>query len=281
MTQDWLRIKQAREDLTDYLIHWTRGSNVEGVNRSPFEVLKSILECGYLKPSFAPRTSVFASGSGRRTIRGPHPAVCFTEQPLGAFVESCDTLPSRYKPYAVAVRKDRLFEYGGRPVIYGDEGILESLPDEQKFLWVRFQPMPISSFGGYPIDWTHEREWRSTVNDCEVPGYGAYLTDGVPLLLPPTGRNLFLPWVLVRSKSEAVELRGWLNDLPEYTGTNALMREYRGKLQYTPIVPLEIVSDMLSRGESLWTRIDTLPYSELEPGLAGQFERLGWNIIAP
>ena len=203
MTQHWVRIKKARDDLTDYLIHWTRGSNVDGVGKSPFEVLQSILECGYLRPSFAPRTSVFAGAPERHTVRGPCPAVCFTEQPLSAFVKSCDALTDRYKPYAVALRKDRLFEYGGRPAIYGDEVLLSSLPDDQKYLWVRFQPIPNSDFAGYPIDWTHEREWRSTVNDYEVAGRGAYSSDGVPLLLPPTKKNLFLPWVLVSSESEA------------------------------------------------------------------------------
>ena len=276
MPQHWLRIKQARDDLTDYLIHWTRDSNVHGVNKSPFEVLQSILACGYLKPSFAPRTSAFASGPVRYTVRGPRPAVCFTEQPLSAFLKSCDALPDRYNPYAVAVRKDRLFEYGGRPVIYGDEDFLHSVPDHQKFLWVRFQPTPNSNLGGYPIDWTHEREWRSTVNDCEVTGHGAYLTDGVPLLLP-TDSNLFLPWVLVRSKAEATEMRRWLNGLPNYAGSNILMRQYRANLRYIPIIPLDVVAERLSNRESSWARIDTLPYSDLDPEVAEQFERLGWN----
>lgn len=277
MPQNWLKIKKARSDLTDYLIHWTRSSNADGVRRSPFEVLQSILECGYLKPSFATRTSAFASGPGRHTVRGPRPAVCFTEQPLSAFLNSCGALPNRYKPYAVAVKKDRLFEYGGRPVIYGDSNLLHSLPDHQKFLWVPFQPTPNASLGGYPIDWTHEREWRSTVNNYNASAHGAYLTDGVPLLLPPTESNLFLPWVLVRSRAEAVEMRRWMNCLPDYAGSNVLMSLYRAKLRHTPIIPLDVVAERLSNGESLWARIDTLPYSELEPEVAEQFERLGWD----
>ena len=276
MTQHWLWIKQAREDLTDYVIHWTRGSNEAGVEKSPFQVLQSILECGYLKPSFAPRTSALG-GRPRDTIRGPSPAVCFTEQPLSAFAKSCRALSDRYIPYAVAVRKDRLFEYGGRPVIYGDASLLDSLPEHQRFLWVRFQPIPNPQFGGYPIDWTHEREWRSTVNEYSVPDRGAYSTDGVPLLLPPTDTKLFLPWVIVKSESEATEMRRWIKCLPKYEGCNALMRTYRTNLAYAPIMPLDVVVDRLSRGESSWARIDTLPYSELEPDVAERFSHLGWN----
>lgn len=279
MTQNWLRIKQARTDLTDYLIHWTRQSNLDGANKPPFEVLKSIVECGYLRPSFAPRTSAFGSGVSRRTVHGPNPVVSFTEQPLSAFLQSCDALPDRYQPYAIAVRKDRLFEYGGRPVIYGDEHLLQSLPDHQKFLWVSFDPMPEPSLGGYPLDWTHEREWRSTVNDHEVTGLGAYLTDGVPLQLPPTTSNRYLPWIIVSSKNEAAELRRWITCLPEYVGSNALQQEYRSNLQFIPIIPLDEVRLRLSRGCHSWARIDTLPFAELEPGVAQQFERLGWSLI--
>ncbi len=278
MTQDWLKIKQSRSDLSDYLIHWTRDSSVDGVTKSPFEVLKSILKCGYLRPSFAPRTSVFGRGT-RRTVRGPHPVVCFTEQPLSAFVKSCNTLPDRYRPYAVAVRKDRLFEYGGRPVVYGDEDLLGSLPEHEKFLWVAFNPIPKSSLGGYPLDWTHEREWRSTVNDYKVTGLGTYLTDGVPLLLPQTDSHRYLPWVIVSSTDEAAEMRRWVESLGEYKGANVLQREYHRNLRYVPIVPLDEVRMRLSKGENSWARIDTLPYSELEPSIAEQFEHLGWGGI--
>ncbi len=58
MPSDWLKIKQARPDVTDYLIHWTRGKVEDGHVVTPFHMLKTIVQCGYLMPSFAPRTRV-------------------------------------------------------------------------------------------------------------------------------------------------------------------------------------------------------------------------------
>ena len=69
----------------------------------------------------------------------------------------------------------------------------------------------------------------------------------------------------------------WLNGLSNYPGSNILMRQYRANLRYTPIIPLAVVVERLSNGEPSWARIDTLPYSELDPEVAAQFERLGWN----
>ena len=129
MAPDWLQIKKSRPDLTDYLIHWTREQTIDGNTLPAFQVLKQIVLCGTLRPSFAPRHRVTVGGV-QNTIRGPHAAVCFTEQPLDAFIKSCETLPDRYRPYGVAVRKDALFRLGARPVTYGDEGLLNALPEE-------------------------------------------------------------------------------------------------------------------------------------------------------
>ena len=262
MPPDWVRIRQAREDLTNYLIHWTRDASENGKRKPAFEVLRTILECGYLIPSFAPRASVIASRPPRGTVHGSTPVVCFTEQPISSFIKSCQTLADRYKYYGVAVHKDGLFKYGGRPVIYGDESLLESLPDEYKHLWVGFQPIPNPSFRNYPIDWTHEREWRATVNEM-------YLDDGVPLLLPPTNKPASPPWILVKSRAEAGEMRNWIKDLPPYTGENGMIKEYRESLPSAPIIPLEVVQSKLPAGEQKWARLDTLPLEEIDPDSAG------------
>ena len=81
MPADWLKIRQARSGVTDYLIHWTRRAiNADGDYESAFDVLKAIIQCGCLRPSFSPKTRVTVGGR-ENTIRGPHPAVCFTERP--------------------------------------------------------------------------------------------------------------------------------------------------------------------------------------------------------
>ena len=141
MPQDWLKIKKARPDLTDYVIHWTRPQRIDGKSVKTFDVLKLILQSGLLKPTFAPRNRVTVGGKNN-TIKGEYPAVCYTEQPMSAFIMSCDALGGRYRPYGIAVRKDRLFDYGGRPVLYGDEDLFDALPDKLQYLWTRFQPIP-------------------------------------------------------------------------------------------------------------------------------------------
>jgi hypothetical protein len=180
----WRQIRQARGDLTDYVIHWTRGAVVNGKWLDVFEILKEIVRTGYLVPSFAPRAS-WTVGGANRTIQGPTPAVCFTEQPLGDFIDSCRVLPGRYSAYGVVLHKWHLYAYGGRPVMYGDEALLASLPDGYKYLWVRYNPIPAGDLGTFPVDWTHEREWRSVVREVTCGAFGKSPTEGVPLLLPP------------------------------------------------------------------------------------------------
>lgn len=242
MPKDWLRIRQARTDVTDYLIHWTSSAkDVNGQYASPLDVLRSIVRCGYLLPSFAPKTRATVAGR-EDTIRGPHPAVCFTEQPLCSFVQSCGVLPNRYQPYAVAIRKDRLFVYGGRPAVYGDESPLAALPPHWKYLWVQYDPVPNEALGGYPLDWTHEREWRARAIKYSYGSVGTSTEEGIPLLLPPRVAVpqpiWYLPWILVKDKSEVGPFREFIATLPGYTGPSGIMRLYFELLKKAPIVSL-------------------------------------------
>src|SRR5687768_3165021 len=80
--KDWQRIRQQRHDLTDYVVHLTKATcrQVDGkyVTRTGRQVLKQILEDGHIKATFAP----YRNKDDQRTVRGPDPAVCLTEQPL-------------------------------------------------------------------------------------------------------------------------------------------------------------------------------------------------------
>src|SRR3990172_6655454 len=108
MPKDWRAVRIARADLTDYVVHWTRPHSVQGKVVSAFDTLKLIVACGYLRASYAPKHRATVGGQ-ENTIKGPHPAVCFTEQPLDAFIRSCSALPSRYTPYGVALHKWHLY----------------------------------------------------------------------------------------------------------------------------------------------------------------------------
>jgi hypothetical protein len=220
----WERIRKARTDITDYVIHWVRRKYEEGEYVKPIEALLTIIKCGHLKPSFALRPSIY-DRSKRPTVKGPYPAVSFTEQTFENFVISCKILQDRYSPYGIALYKRALYQYGGRPVIYGSEDILGErvrpnepgyeegkeiykggLPKDYQYLWFRYQPIP--NVDGYVVDWTHEREWRCRVNIYYDAKLGCTPKEGVPLLLPAVYNHeikkeaRYLPKILVSCKSE-------------------------------------------------------------------------------
>lgn len=222
--KDWEAIRKARPDITDHLIHWVRPKRDGGEYKRPLEILVDIIESGYLKPTFATRTSIYDS-SRRPTIKGPYPAVCFTEQSLDCFLKSCQVLPRHYYPYGVALNKRALYQYGGRPIIYGPEEMLgirlspsadgyesgkdifkDGLPKEYQYLWMRYQPIPNQD--GYVVDWTHEREWRCLVASHHDSKFGDTPGEGIPLLLPGVYNHelkktiYYLPKILVRSEDD-------------------------------------------------------------------------------
>lgn len=280
--KDWERIRNARTDVTDYVIHWIKGRYEEGKKIQPFIILIDILNCGYLKPSFGIRSSIYDK-SKRPTIKGPYPAVCFTEQTLDNFVKSCKVLPNRYSLYGIALHKRALYQYGGRPVIYGTENILgqvltphelgyekdreiykDGLSKEHQYLWVRYEPVPNPD--GYVIDWTHEREWRCRVKAPYHALEGSLPEEGVPILLPAvygSGQWIrFFPRILVSKKEEKellVEIikassPTWMTECK-----NEYLRNYLEQLPRTPIVALEEVEEHLEAGEHQWARLETVP----------------------
>ena len=163
--------------------------------------------------------------SKRPTIKGPYPAACFTEQSLKCFVESCKVLPTHYHPYSIALHKRALYQYGGRPVIYGSEDILgkllqpneagyetdkeiykNGLPIDHQYLWARYQPIPNED--GFVVDWTHEREWRCRIHIYHDVELGTTPNEGIPILLPAIydySREKwihYLPKIIVAKTSE-------------------------------------------------------------------------------
>lgn len=177
------RANNTRYDLSDRLIHFVRplkidepdapefpehmgwGNMAEDVAFSPFFLLRCILRQGRIWASWSVRGK-------RRTIYGPRPAVCFTEMPIPAFLQSGRARAARgqkMSPYGLVVPKDQLFKLGARPVIYALAGAGDAeegrhgerrfpprmLPLREQFRFVTFDP---SHSRG--VDWTHEREWR-------------------------------------------------------------------------------------------------------------------------
>lgn len=275
-SRHWKRIREARHDLTDYVIHWTKEQYEKNSRSSAFEVLLEIVRCGYLKPTFAIMTPVLRNPTPRPTIKGPYPAVCFTEQTLDCFLESCRS-SSRYRPYGVALHKWALHNYGGRPVIYASEDMLgrkltveekgyqegkeiytDGLHVEYQYLWVRYEPIP--EHEGYPIDFTHEREWRCRPRPSYHPGI-----DEVPLLLPVTlsGDKVvsYLPRLLVNKTTEKEKLTCIIKEKSlswkEMCDTRYL-KEYYDVLPSVKIVALEEVEEHLQAGDKRWARLENI-----------------------
>lgn len=237
--KDWERIRKERPDITDYVIHWVRPKYEGGKVTKSLTILIDIIESGYLKPTFATRPSIY-DRSKRPTVRGPYPAVCFTEQSLENFIKSCEVLPSHYHPYGIALYKRALYQYGGRSVIYGSEDILgellrpgepgyeagkeiykNGLPKEYQYLWMRYEPIPNEH--GYAVDWTHEREWRCRVGVFHDVELGTTPDEGVPLLLPGVydyehhTSVHYLPKILVHKTEEKELVEELINELsPEW-----------------------------------------------------------------
>jgi hypothetical protein len=117
------------------------------------------------------------------------------------------------------------------------------LSEEDKYLWVRYDPTSDPRFG-YSIDWTHEREWRAKVNRFYFLDWGLTPKEGVPLVLPPSfsEHRLPRPVVIVKTSEEATDLRRWFAALPAYQGGNGFVKklyENRGNLH---VVALESVT---------------------------------------
>lgn len=171
-----------RFDLSDWLIHFFRDIDFDGKNSivyvehmgwgninedskySSLFMLRCAIRSGRLWATWSYRNNV-------RTIYGPDPAVCFTEMPIAAFLETGEARHRRgeaMSPFAIIFPKKDVFNAGANPVIYGldnkgywapsgkDGGprIIDSqiLPEREQYRYVSYNPGS--------IDWSHEREWR-------------------------------------------------------------------------------------------------------------------------
>lgn len=131
MNHTLLKIIASREDISDYLFHFTKGSNA-------FDTLIKIVDDKQLKD---------VNNNG---------VICFTEAPVSLLknmfaIFSSYTEPM-YSPYGVAIKKQDLFQLGARPVIYGTIEEKEQLPDTMKWRFEEYIPNI--------KDFTWLREWR-------------------------------------------------------------------------------------------------------------------------
>jgi hypothetical protein len=152
-----------RLDLSNYLIHFTKGENVDDENGA-YANLKSIIQQKELK-------------SNNGDIRGGYKCVCFTEAPIDCLKETCGIVcfdgQKKYSNYGLMIPKIDIYKIGGRPVIYSDEADFDLLPDKMKYRYVRFEPLKKIKDTNSNLDFTWEREWRinSSVDLRELSNY--------------------------------------------------------------------------------------------------------------
>lgn len=160
--------------------HWGHSSIPEDVDMPAFFLLRHCIRQGRMWATWSYRGNA-------RTIYGPRAAVCFTDMPIPAFIETSRTRWERGQaiaPYALVLPKPAMFDAGARPVIYGlstdanpsidrssGDRLLPSsaLPLMEQYRYVAYDP----SSGR--LDWAHEREWRWP---CDEPPW--FDPDGIP-----------------------------------------------------------------------------------------------------
>lgn len=136
-----------RDDLSDRLIHLTRGSSEDPKKNREESVgnLISILDSGALK-------------GGNGFIKGGYICACFSEAPVSKLpyiIANSVVHKFKYSPYGVMVEKRWFYQQGGRPVVYGPPEDFDLLPEEMKHRYVQ-----LHLGKPYDIDFTWEREWR-------------------------------------------------------------------------------------------------------------------------
>lgn len=141
-----LEILQSREDLSDYVFHFTKGRNAK-------DTLVKILCNGSIK-------DINKKGY-----------ICFSETPI-TMLPSMFQLFKRYDdplyaPYGIGIRRNKLYDAGGRPVIYGVHEERALLPPELQWRFVPLYP------DCYDFSWLREwripvAEFRLTYNNCFV-----------------------------------------------------------------------------------------------------------------
>lgn len=170
-----------RFDLSDYLIHFFRDVDMMGPNAIAMpEYLgwHSLAEGTFYPAIFMLRAALrngrlwatWSYRKGVRTIYGPSPAVCFTDMPIAAFIETSrerHACGEAMGEMALVFPKAEMRALGARPAIYGlsedstvwPRGIdggprvfpTDVLPSHEQYRYIT---------DTYPIDWSHEREWR-------------------------------------------------------------------------------------------------------------------------
>jgi len=137
-----------RSDLSQWVVHFVRSTTLVSPTHlgGAAEILDGIFSEWRIRPSLHEYVTRYC----------PDGAACFYDAPPSVWSAIAATNPSGRPPIGVICHKNKIWELGGRPVIYTDTFDSNVWPEQERFRCVftdlRRKPQP--------IDWTHEREWR-------------------------------------------------------------------------------------------------------------------------
>lgn len=135
----------SRDDISKWLVHFTKPGLIDGSFFEAGVVLRFIINSQRIKASTAESIT-------RYYLNG---AACFYDVPPQNWIELIKTNPSGRQPYGVIVSKAAFWARGGRPAIYTENPDSPLWPSHE-----RFRLITTALNRAEPIDWTHEREWR-------------------------------------------------------------------------------------------------------------------------
>lgn len=139
MNTTLLSIINSREDVSDYLFHFTSG-------KFGFDTLKKIIESDAV---------IDVNGRG---------CICLTESPITLLIDMFKIFNKYYNPmyaqYGIAIKKDYLFNLGARPVIYGAKDEVNEIGESLKWRFEEYIPNV--------KDFSWLREWRIKENEIKL-----------------------------------------------------------------------------------------------------------------
>jgi hypothetical protein len=242
-------IRERRYDYTDYLVHMT----------SDEDTLRKILRSGRINASFSPMGNKFDQVV-KPTVRGPAPAVCFTEQTLWMLLTTIRTCGGRWSGYGIAYHKVAVHQNGGRPVWYVSSSDLGSevkkgnklwkegcrihegkIPPDLQHLCVLYEPY-YSDSSINQIDFSWEREWRIKPRKGHIPLYYS--------------RRKGSSAILVRYDEEVETVQRRLEKLSRD------LQKHPWANRFHKVISLETAERMLEEGDERYGRIETWPEEE-------------------
>jgi len=156
--------KYIRRDISPVLAHWTKPSRKETFSG---EVISDYTAYDILEKILLEYTLLGGTG----WIKGSFKCVCFTEAPINEMVSIFNYVYNDltdntidYHPFGIAVKKNYLFDKGGRPVIYQTNNEYDELPIKLKWRHKIYEP-------SNNIDFTWEREWRVLADTFQLEPY--------------------------------------------------------------------------------------------------------------